>query len=178
MEFFIPGLAVLLLIALIVFLVLPRFGAPLLAVLSLALLFYGVSQHMSMFYSEYRYASWTEQLKVYGPFVLVGIVILGLLGYMGFLFGSTGAEALPASNLSAVSAVANATSANTTPGITNTLKNAVTNVGNAVSSATGLNLTGVPGATRNNRGGLVANLGNMLASPFNGNAKPTNRGIL
>jgi hypothetical protein len=163
MEFFIPGLAVLLLIALIVFLVLPRFGAPLLALLSLALLFYGVNQHMSLFYSEYRYATWQDQFKVYGPFIIIGIVIVSVLGYMGFLFGTGAENTLPASNMSAITAVMNATRANTSPGIVNTLKNTVNNVTAAVSNA-------VTGANQANRG-IAANLGNILASPFNRNAK-------
>lgn len=49
MEFFLPGIAALLIAGLIVFLVLPRLGAPVLAALSLALLAYGIYNHMQLF---------------------------------------------------------------------------------------------------------------------------------
>lgn len=147
MEFFIPGLAALLLIAIIVFLVLPRIGAPILAVLSLVLLAYGLNNHMSMFYSEYRYSTWQDKFKAYGPFIIIGFLLLSILGYMGFLF-STGTS-LPASNMPAIQGVLNATKTNSPNGIANNILNTV-GLGNNRSS------------NRN-----LTNLGGILATPTN-----------
>ena len=145
MEFFIPGLAILLLIAIVVFLVLPRIGAPILAVLSLALLAYGLNSHISMFYSEYRYSTWQEKLKAYGPFLIIGFLLLSVLGYMGFLFSIGSGGVLPASNMPAITGVLNATRANSPGGI-----------GSSVINSVGL------GANKN-RG--LANLGGILTTP-------------
>ncbi len=89
MELFLPSIAALLVTALLVFLVLPRLGAPILSVLALVLLAYGVYTHYYMFYSEYRYSTWQERLKFYAPFVMIAGLILAIVFYLGFLF-STG----------------------------------------------------------------------------------------
>jgi hypothetical protein len=153
MEFFLPGLAALLIAALIVFLVLPRLGAPILAVLSLVLLCYGIYSHYTLFYSEYRYSTWQDRLKFYAPFLMIGALILAVLGYMGFLFGSRGANALPANN--GVAGDAQVVDAVNTVG--NTALKSVTNLTNAV---------GITNAKVNNNKGVLSNLGNIL----NGNA--------
>lgn len=99
MEFFIPGLATLLIAALVVFLVLPRLGAPVLVALSIVLLVYGVYNHASIFAPEYRYSTWQEQLKLYAPFVIIAVALVGILLYLGLLFTSKGESALPAPNI-------------------------------------------------------------------------------
>lgn len=149
MEFFLPGLAALLIAALIVFLVLPRLGAPILAVLSGLLLIYGVYNHYTLFFSEYRYSTWQDRLKFYAPFLMIGALILAVLGYMGFLFGSKGANALPASNgIAGDAQVVEAVNA-----VGNTALNAVANVTNAV---------GLTNAKVNQNKGVLTNLGQIL----------------
>jgi len=168
MEFFIPGLAVLLLIAIIVFLVLPRIGAPILAILSLILLAYGLNNHMSMFYSEYRNSTWQDTLKVYAPFVIVGGLLLAVLGYMGFLFTTGSQSSLPASNIPAIAGVMNATKTNAPNGIANAVVNTVGNVVNKVGNVVGnaVNKVGnAVGIANKNRG--LANLGGILKTPTN-----------
>ena len=151
MELFLPSMAVLLVAALIVFLVLPRIGAPILAILSLVLLVFGVYNHYYLFYSEYRYSTWQEQLKFYAPFIIIGALILSILSYMGFLFSTRGPNALPASNLAP-----NTTAAS----VVNDTANALTNTVNTVANAVGL------GTPKNNKG-ILTNLGNILATPVN-----------
>jgi hypothetical protein len=171
MELFLPSIALLLVASLIVFLVLPRIGAPILAVLSLTLLIFGVYNHYYLFYSEYRFSTWQERLKFYGPFIIIGALILAIISYMGFLFGTQGANALPASNLPAnISPVSVAT--DTTNAVANTAANAATAATNAVTNAvnTTLNAVGL-GGPKNNKG-ILTNLGNILATP---NAKRNNR---
>jgi len=167
MEFFLPSLAALLIAALLVFLVLPRLGAPVLAGLSIVLLIYGVMSHMSLFYSEYRYSTWQEQLKFYAPFLMIGAVIFVSLMYMGYLFGIKGVNALPASNVPAGNIA-----------VPNSVNTAVNNVNSVVNTAVNsvANTLGL-GNTKNNKTnqGILGNLGGILNTP---NKKNNNRGSL
>lgn len=159
MELFIPGIATLLIVALIVFLVLPRLGAPVLAALSIMLLAYGVYNHIQLFSSEYRYSTWQDQFKFYAPFVLIGGLILAVLMYIGFLFGTEGPSALPASSVP----IANATEVvNSANNAANTIANTVSNAVNTVTNAIGL--TNNKGNTAN-RAGMLSNLGRILNTP-------------
>jgi hypothetical protein len=183
MEFYLPSLAALLIAGLIVFLILPRLGAPILAVLSLALLAYGVYNHMRLFSNEYRSSTWQERLKDYAPFVTIGVLILFIIGYMGYLFSSGGTSALPASNAPATEAVVNATNAvvNATNQVTNLAEQAFNAVGNATIGA----VEGVTNAVQNvagavgfgnqrNNGGrsnnTLVNLAKILGTPKRPNA--------
>ncbi len=163
MELFIPGIATLLIVALIVFLVLPRLGAPVLAALSIVLLVYGVYNHIQLFSSEYRYSTWQDQFKFYAPFVLVGGLILAVLMYIGFLFGTEGPSALPASSVPIANATEVVNSAN------NAAKSAVNTVANTVSNAVNT-VTNAIGLTNNkgnntNKAGMLSNLGRILNTP-------------
>jgi uncharacterized membrane protein len=158
MELWIPGLAVFLLAALIVFLVLPRLGAPVLAALSVVLLIIGVYNHYRLFSSEYRYSTWQDRLKFYAPFVMIASLITAVLFYMGYLFSTKGPSALPASNLP-VSGPEVTNALNT---VVNTATNAVNNTINTVANAVGLG-----GNNRGNNKGVLANLGNILTTPNN-----------
>ena len=119
MELFLPSIAALLIAGIIVFLVLPRLGAPILAVLSLVLLAYAINNHMQLFSSEYRYSTWQEQFTKYGPFILIGVLILVSLGFISYLFMGSGASALPATNFPANNAAVQ---------VVNEAANQVTNV--------------------------------------------------
>jgi hypothetical protein len=155
MELWIPGLAVFLLAALIVFLVLPRLGAPVLAALSVVLLIVGVYNHYRLFSSEYRYSTWQDRLKFYAPFVMIAGLILAILFYMGFLFTTQGPSALPATNLPvSVPEVTNAVNT-----VVNNASTAVSNTMNSVANAIGL------GNNRANNKGFLANLGNIISTP-------------
>jgi len=167
MELFIPSLAVLLMAGLIVFLIVPRLGAPILAVLSVLLLVYGVYHHIKIFSSEYRYSTWQERLKFYGPFVIIGGLILAILFYMLFLFTSVGPSALPASNIPM-----NVGSKNAMTSVTNTVTNTVKNVTEAVSNAVGSvgtavtnTVSNVVGKNNSNNKGVFQNLGGILSTP-------------
>jgi hypothetical protein len=168
MELFIPSLAVILMAGLIVFLIVPRLGAPILAALSVLLLVYGVYHHIQIFSSEYRYSTWQERLKFYGPFVIIGGLILSILFYILFLFTSVGASALPASNIPMNTGSKNTVTA-VTNAVVNTVKNATEAVGEAVGSVTGAvtnavnNVVGKNNTNANK--GVLQNLGNILSTP-------------
>ena len=175
MEIFIPGFTALLLLALFLFLVLPRLGTPILAILSLILLTYAVSNHMQMFYSEYRYSTWQDALKPYAGFVIIGLIFFLILGYVLYLFGFGSGNSLPISNITAITNVMNATRANNstkTPGIVGNVVNTVSNAATGVANvATGV-VTGVANAASGVATGATnvvknvsTNLGNMLKTP-------------
>ena len=158
MEMFIPSLATILIIALIVFLVLPRLGAPVLATLSIVLLVYGVYNHIQLFSSEYRYSTWQEQLKFYAPFVLIGGLILSILMYLGFIFKTEGVSALPASSIPILNATEVVNSANN---VVNTITNTVSNAVNTVTNTLGL----TNNRNNTNKAGVLSNLGRILNTP-------------
>jgi predicted PurR-regulated permease PerM len=160
MEFFLPGLVALIIAALIVFLVLPRLGAPVLAVLAIVLLIYGVSNHMAIFYHEYRYSTWQEFLKFYAPFIMIAGLILAILFFMGYLFGTRGPSALPASNLPANAPVVNS-AINTVSNVVNNTVEAVNNTVNAAANAVGF---GNQNKGKNNSS-VLTNLGRILNTP-------------
>ena len=140
MEFFLPSLAALLLTALLIFFVLPKFGAPILVVISIILLMYGVRSHIQLFAPEYRYSTWQEQLKLYAPFIIIAGLLLSVLSYLGFLFGTKGVNALPAPNIApAVNMPPANTATNPVTSIINSGLQAVNSVVNAVSPNTSAN---------------------------------------
>ena len=169
MELFLPGIAALLISALIVFLVLPRLGAPVLVGLSLALLVFCLYNHYTLFGSEYRLSTWQEQLKWYAPVVMYGGLTLAVVMYLGYLFNSKGASILPASNISGEPT-------NVVEAVNNSAL-AATNAVNAASNAMGLgNVLGKANnkpANANANNSVLGNLGGILNSPKRNN----NRGL-
>lgn len=170
MEFFLPGLAALLIAALIGFIVIPRLGAPVLAVLSIVLLVYGVYNHIQLFSSEYTYSTWQDRLQFYSPFVMIGGLILAILFYMTYLVGSQGTSALPATNIP----VNNAQVVDAVNAVTETINNAANTVTNTMNNmANAIGLGGNNNRRPNTNQGILANLGAALATPFN--RRPNNR---
>ena len=176
MEIFIPGLTSLLLIALFVFLIMPRLGAPILAILSLVLLIYTINNHMQMFYSEYRYSTWQNALKPYASFIIVGTVIFLILTYLLYLFGIGAGNRLPVSNMPPFMGVMSATRTNGWPSIlTPSLSTASTAstastgpqqgiVGSTI-DAVSRTASGIGAGVSNVVGNVATNLGNMLGTP-------------
>ena len=181
MELFLPSIAALLIAGLIIFLVLPRLGAPILAVLSIVLLVYAVNNHIQLFSSEYRYSTWQEQFKQYGPFILIGVLILVSLGFISYLFMGSGPSALPATNLPANNAAVQAVNeaanqvtnvaAQAAEGVTNAvvgMKDAVFGVANAAANGAAKAATDVAeavGVGATNTKNTLQNLANILKTP-------------
>lgn len=152
MELFIPGFFAILIVGLVIYFILPRFGPPILAILSLILLFWGAQNHYSMFSSEYRLSTWQDAFKEYGMWFVIGFLFLSLLGYTTYLFSSSNSS--PANSAgSAITGVLNATKEN---------KSILSPVANVASS--------ILNGTNKNKGTL-ANLGNIIATPFSSNKK-------
>lgn len=74
MELFLPGVIVILLAAFFGFLVLPRLGSTVLAVLSVVALCIVAYHHYSMFASEYRLATWQVGITAYAPWIVLGLL--------------------------------------------------------------------------------------------------------
>jgi hypothetical protein len=160
MELFIPSALLLLLAAAVIFFVLPRFGAPVLALISLGLLIYGVREHMNAFGTEYRFSTWQLGLISYAPYVMVGGLLFVIAFYLLSMspFGKAGTTA--AVEMPTVAEMPKAeTATNTvTAGVNNALKGAKNALGNAA-AAVGL---GNAAKAANNKGA-----GNEIAKKAN-----------
>ena len=85
MELFIPSLLILLISGLLSFLVVPRLSVPIVLLLSLIILAVVMKNHYYVFYSEYRYQTWTDQLKDYAPYVVIGVLIIFIFSSISFV---------------------------------------------------------------------------------------------
>ena len=93
MELFLPGLIVLVVSAFFVFLILPRMGPTVLAVVCLIALIAAGVNHYSMFYSEYKLSTWQYSLAAYTPWVVLGFAFVFIISTAFFLFSSPEAKA-------------------------------------------------------------------------------------
>lgn len=168
MEIFLSSMAFLLIIALIVFLVVPRLGATVLVGLSLVLLIGCLYSHYTLFSSEYRLSTWQERLKWMAPTVMYAALGLGVVVYLGSLFnGKSNASLLPTTNLpngpaNSVTEVINNTAKAANVVVNNTVE-AINDTVNTVNNTLGLN-------TKSNRtSNALSNLGGLLNTPRQNN---------
>jgi hypothetical protein len=97
MELFLPGLLVLIISAIFIFMVLPRMGTIVLAVVCALALSGVLIHHYSMFSSEYRLSTWQNSVGSYAPFLLIGVSILIVMGVIVSLFtGNSVSETMQA----------------------------------------------------------------------------------
>jgi hypothetical protein len=82
MELFLPGLFVLLISSLFVFLVVPNVGSISLGVICAVTLVAVLWHHSHLFKDEYRLSTWQAQLSTYAPFIVLGVAILVIIGVM------------------------------------------------------------------------------------------------
>lgn len=133
MDFFIPSLLVLLISAIVVFVVVPKLGPVTMLILSIALLLFAVMHHIRMYKSEYTLSTWPMLLSTYGPYIVLGTVLLFILF---FIFSSYGGPSVPVPNVTGNTVVESAN------GIINGIKTAVNNTAIAVkNTVTGNNAT-------------------------------------
>ena len=134
MDFFIPSLFVLLFAGILVFLVIPRFGLVSMIIISIILLFFSVSHHIKMFKSEYTLSTWPMLLSTYGPYFVLGSLLLFILF---FIFSSFGSASVPVPEMPAIpNTTSIASSANS---IINSIKTTVSNVTNNIIGNNSLN---------------------------------------
>jgi hypothetical protein len=138
MELFIPSALILLLAAAVIFFVLPRFGAPVLALISIGLLIYGVREHMNAFGTEYRFSTWQLGLISYAPYVMIGGLLFVIALYLLSMspWGKAGTTAPSMPDMPSVAEMPKAETATNmvTAGVNNALKGAKNVFGNAAAA--------------------------------------------
>jgi len=93
MELFLPGLIIIVLLAFFIFLILPRMGAMVLAVVCLIALIAAGINHYSMFYSEYALSTWQYGLAAYTPWVVLAVSFVFIISAIMFMFSSPESKA-------------------------------------------------------------------------------------
>lgn len=155
MEFFLPGLFVLLIGVIIAFFVIPRFSPVILAIISIVLLIAALYDHFRIFSYEYAYSTWQEQLKGYAPYVMVGALLITIIFYFMYIFGG----GRPKANNSISEAIENMPNANTA---TNPLTEAINNTLKAVNNV----VNGNGAANKKNNAGLLEKVNNSIVNTF------------
>ena len=82
MELFIPSLLAILIAAGIVMYLLPRLSPVILGVLALVFLLAAAYQHYTFFGSEYQLSTWQLPLINYGPYLMIGGLVLFLIFFI------------------------------------------------------------------------------------------------
>lgn len=159
MELFIPSVLVLLLAAAMVFFILPRFGAPVLALISVGLLAFGIYQHMNAFKDEYRFSTWQQSLVNYAPYVMIGGLLVVVAFYL-LTISPLGKPTAPNVNMPEMPSVNKMPSANTatnaiTAGVNNALKG-LTNAAGTAAAAAGIGNAAKQGNANKGAAGIAA----------------------
>ncbi len=205
MELFIPSVLLLLLAAAVIFIVLPRFGAPALAIISVVLLVFGIYQHMTAFGAEYRLSTWQLSLTSYVPYIMVGgVLVVSAFYLLSIVTSGTTAPTMPemptvaempsantatnvvtagvnnvlkgVSNTMGLGNKGNAANKGTVAAVANTAKNAVASVTEGVTNAVkGITDAITGNNSKSNNKGLLAGVGNALG--MGNNASKNNKGF-
>lgn len=164
MELFLPSLLIIVLAAIVVFTIIPKFAPLTLTIVSIVLLIFGIVHHYKLFYDEYRLSTWQTSSFV-APALVIGVALFFILGYILSYFGS----GVPVPTLPNVPSVAEITT-----GIGNAASSAATAVTNAankaVNTVTNVANRGTSGITNtinnslrvNNRRSTLGSLANRL----------------
>lgn len=122
MEFFVPSLAVFLVIAVAVVYLLPKLSPMILVAMASLLLAVGIYIHFQTFSSEYSESTLFSGLRSYGPGIMIGVIIVFLLMSIGMMF-SKGTVPIPSMPTFASMPPANTATNKLTEGINNVLNN-------------------------------------------------------
>jgi predicted PurR-regulated permease PerM len=174
MEFFIPGLFIFLIAVLVSFFLVPKATPMTAAILAIAFLTYGVYDHYQLFASEYKLSTWQEGLKIYAPFIMVGMIIMySIYGMIAFFTG--GAVPVPSMpDMSSMPTMSNIPSLNQLSNqMTNTFNNVANSIGNATSNMLSNNKGNNSSSFKNSITNFANNLGNSLG--FNNNENKLSR---
>jgi hypothetical protein len=137
MQLFLPSILIAILAILVVIFLIPRFSPLIIVILAAVLLYVGTTQHLSMFWDEYKQSTWQEGLKLFAPGVMIGAVVIfvlyGILSFFGG--GSVPIPSMPALELPSANTATNPVTAaintamNTVNDVANTVSNTVNNLG-------------------------------------------------
>lgn len=171
MEFFIPGLFIFLIAVLVSFFLVPKATPMTAAILAIAFLTYGVYDHYQLFASEYKLSTWQEGLKIYAPFIMVGVIIMySIYGMIAFFTGG----AVPVPSIPDMPSMGNVPSLNQMSNqMTNTFSNVANSIENATSNIFSNNKGNNGSGFKNSITNFANNLGNSLG--FNNNQNKLSR---
>jgi hypothetical protein len=171
MEFFIPGLFIFLIAVLVCFFLVPKATPMTAAILAIVFLTYGVYDHYQLFASEYKLSTWQEGLKIYAPFIMVGVIIMySIYGMVAFFTGG----AVPVPSMPDIPSMGNVPSLNQVSNqMTNTFSNVADSIGNATSNIFSNNKGNNGSSFKNSITNFANNLGNSLG--FNNNENRLSR---
>jgi uncharacterized protein (UPF0333 family) len=148
MELFLPSLLIIVLAAIVVFAVIPRFAPITLTVIAILLLIFGVLHHYNLFYDEYRLSTWQTSSFV-APALVIGVALFFILGYILSYFGS----GVPTPVLPNIPSVGD---------ITTGLSNAATSAATAVTNAANKAVNTVAGVANRGTTGIANSINNSL----------------
>lgn len=94
MELFLPSLIIFVLVGFFIFLVLPRTGSMVLAVICLIALIAAGFNHFNMFYSEYKLSTWQYSLAAYAPWVVLGVSFVFIISAVMYMFADSETKAM------------------------------------------------------------------------------------
>ena len=135
MELFLPSLLVLLMAAIVVIVLMPRFSPLIIVTLAITLLVAGTYHHFQVFWNEYRQSTWQDTLKIFAP----TLILLAIFAYLLFVIlsfftgGSVPVPRMPNIVMPEANTATNALTAGLNRGIsavtdmTNTIVNGVNN---------------------------------------------------
>ena len=137
MQLFLPSILISILAILVIIFLIQRFSPLIIVILAAVLLYVGTTQHLSMFWDEYKQSTWIEGLKLFAPGVMIGaIVIFVLYGILSFFGGgSVPIPSMPTLELPSANTATNPVTAaintamNTVNDVANTVSNTVNNLG-------------------------------------------------
>ena len=86
MELFIPSLIVLVLVGFFAFLIVPRTGPMILAIVSLIALIAAGVHHYNLFAFEYQLSTWQYGLANYAAYIVMGLALLVIIAGISYVF--------------------------------------------------------------------------------------------
>ena len=140
MELFLPSVLISILAILVVIFLIPRFSPLIIVVLAGVLLYVATTQHLNMFWDEYKQSTWQQGLKLFAPGIMIAaIIIFVLYGILSFFStGSVPIPSLPTLEMPSANTATNPVTAainnamNAVSDVANNAANAVSNLGNNV----------------------------------------------
>ncbi len=91
MEFLIPSLALILGAVAVAYFILPKLAPQILVISSAVVLAIAIFMHVSQFgVAEYERATWMYNVKQYGAFLIIGLILAGAYGFYAMNNSSSG----------------------------------------------------------------------------------------
>jgi len=147
MELFLPSILISILAILVVILLIPKFSPLIIVVIAAILLYVATTQHLNMFWDEYKQSTWQQNLKLFAPGIMIAaVVIFVLYGILSFF--STGVVPIP--SMPSMEMPNASTATNPVTAAINTAMNTVNDVATTAANAVS-NLTSNNTVKRNNQ---------------------------